>query len=39
MIAFRTDGDSRIGMGHIMRCLSIADAARRRGEDCIFSVF
>ena len=26
MILFRADANSSIGMGHIMRCLSIADA-------------
>lgn len=36
MICFRVDGNSQIGMGHIMRCLSIADAASRMGERCVF---
>lgn len=38
MILFRVDGNRFIGAGHIMRCLSIADAARRAGENCIFVV-
>lgn len=33
---FRADGNSKIGMGHIMRCLSIADAVRENGDDCVF---
>lgn len=36
MIVFRADGNSQIGMGHIMRCLSIADAAKMTGEDSVF---
>lgn len=37
MIIFKADGNSNIGSGHIMRCLSIADMARRTGEPCIFA--
>ena len=29
MILFRADGNSAIGLGHVMRCLSIADAFSR----------
>ncbi len=36
MILFRADGNLKIGIGHVMRCLSIADAFRRAGEECIF---
>ena len=36
MILFRADGNTKIGMGHIMRCLSIADTFRRNGKDCTF---
>lgn len=36
MIVFRADGNSKIGAGHIMRCLSVAQALRRRGEECVF---
>lgn len=32
MIYFRTDANPYIGMGHIMRCLSIADAATKLGH-------
>lgn len=38
MILFRADGNSIIGMGHIMRCLSIADAFKSLGEESVFSV-
>lgn len=31
MILFRADGNSQIGTGHIMRCLSLADAFLERG--------
>ncbi|MBE5873562.1 MAG: UDP-2,4-diacetamido-2,4,6-trideoxy-beta-L-altropyranose hydrolase [Lachnospiraceae bacterium] len=36
MIVFRADGNSAVGAGHVMRLLSIADAARQAGENCIF---
>ena len=36
MIIFRADGNSKIGSGHIMRCLSLADAAGERGMACCF---
>lgn len=36
MILFRTDGNAQIGSGHIMRCLSIADAFKRKNMDCKF---
>ena len=38
MIIFRADGNSIVCTGHIMRCLSMADAFRRRGENCIFAI-
>lgn len=36
MIIFRADGNAQIGTGHIMRCLSIAEAARELCEECVF---
>ncbi|MCM1118713.1 MAG: UDP-2,4-diacetamido-2,4,6-trideoxy-beta-L-altropyranose hydrolase [bacterium] len=36
MVIFRADGNAEVGSGHVMRCLSIADAARQVGEECIF---
>lgn len=36
MIYFRADGNSIIGTGHIMRCLSIADVFKKRGEQVGF---
>ncbi|MBE5907618.1 MAG: UDP-2,4-diacetamido-2,4,6-trideoxy-beta-L-altropyranose hydrolase [Lachnospiraceae bacterium] len=36
MILFRADGNSHVGMGHVMRCLSIADEFKKTGESCLF---
>lgn len=36
MIVFRADANKNIGMGHIMRCLSVADAATKSGLRCLF---
>jgi len=35
-IAFRTDASLQIGTGHIMRCLTLADAMRKHGAHCSF---
>ncbi len=36
MIGIRADGNKKIGIGHIMRCMTIADAIREQGEEVIF---
>ena len=36
MILIRADGNAVIGTGHIMRCLSIADALREKGQTVLF---
>ena len=38
MIVFRADGNAIIGMGHIMRCISIANQAKKMGHDCLFII-
>ena len=35
-VIIRADGNVQIAMGHIMRCLSIADALRALGADVVF---
>lgn len=36
MIGFRVDANEEIATGHLMRCIAIAKACRRQGENCIF---
>ena len=36
MIGIRADANREIGLGHVMRCLSIADALRAAGQQVCF---
>jgi len=36
MIGIRADGNEKIGTGHIMRCLSIGEAVRKKGGEPVF---
>lgn len=38
MIIMRADGNFCIGTGHIMRCLSLADALREHNKDVVFVI-
>mgnify|MGYP004459473051 FL=1 len=36
MVVIRADANSKIVMGHVMRCLSVVDALVKRGEEVLF---
>ena len=36
MFFIRADGNEKIAMGHVMRCLTIAEALKRLGEEVLF---
>lgn len=38
MVAFRVDGNQKIGMGHLMRCISIAVEVKKTGKELCFLV-
>ncbi len=38
MTGIRADGNNQIGIGHIMRCLTIADALKEIGEGVVFFI-
>lgn len=35
-VIVRADANSKIGQGHVMRCLSLCDALKENGHECLF---
>lgn len=38
IVAIRADGNESLGMGHLMRCMTIATACKMQGAMCVFFV-
>jgi len=38
LVCFRVDGDSQIGLGHLMRCLALAQALEQQQIQCLFLI-
>lgn len=36
MIIFRADANETVATGHLMRCMTIAEACREKGVECEF---
>jgi len=36
-IIFRTDGGGNVGLGHLSRCLSLAESLKEKGIKCVFA--